>query len=66
MAPTALSQIPNFAEFLGSFETILDPENPSNLLKAHYKSSDDLTIKYFKADYVEGVPTIGVNLNNVR
>jgi hypothetical protein len=65
MAPNALGQIPNFSEFLGFFETI-NPDNPAEVLRSHYKSADPRTLEYFKADYADGVPTDGVNLSNVR
>jgi hypothetical protein len=65
MAPTALGQVPNFAEFLHLFETV-NPSNPQDVIRAHYKSSDYRTLTYFKADYRDGAPTYGVNLNNIR
>jgi hypothetical protein len=65
MAPTALGKVPNFSEFLGFFET-QNPENPAGVLRSHYKSADLRTLQYFKANYLEGRPTEGVNMNNVR
>ncbi|WIA37224.1 hypothetical protein OEZ86_014174 [Tetradesmus obliquus] len=66
MTPAALRQIPNFSEFLGVFET-LNPANPSDVLKAHYKSSDERTLNFFRSEYlVDWIPTEGLNLNNMR
>lgn len=66
LTPAALRQIPNFSEFLGVFET-LNPANPSDVLKAHYKSSDERTVKFFRSEYlVDWIPTEGLNLNNMR
>lgn len=65
MAPRVVKQIPNFAEILGVFETI-NPENPSEVLRAHYKSAEARTLNFLKSEYLAGAPTDGVNLNNVR